>query len=224
MRIVVTCGPSSEPLDRVRRLTNFSTGALGLFLSSLFAEAGHEVICFRGSGATASLPTPVFPIVPFTTTEDLAGELRTLARGRPVDAVFHAAALSDFRVGAIRDEAGRPILSGKISSRAPCVLTLLPAPKLLLELRDLFAGAFLTGWKFEVEGDRTEAIAQGKRQIRAARTDLCVINGPAYGEGFGLLTRRGELLPAVDRECLARLLLERLACWKKERGEKEGSP
>ncbi|MDD4933017.1 MAG: phosphopantothenoylcysteine decarboxylase [Methylacidiphilaceae bacterium] len=220
MRIVVTCGPSSEPLDQVRRLTNVSTGSLGLLLSSVFADAGHEVLCFRGSGATAWASTPAFSLRPFTTNEDLARELKLVALAQPIDALFHAAALSDFRVGAIHDQAGQPIRSGKIRSDLPCLLTLVPAPKLLLDLRDLFAHAFLAGWKFEVEGDRDAAVACGKRQILEARTDLCVVNGPAYGAGFGLLTRGGALLAAEDRESLARLLLAQLSGWDEERARR----
>ena len=53
MRVIVTCGPSYEPIDRVRRLTNFSTGELGLLLAAALAREGHEVICLKGEGATS---------------------------------------------------------------------------------------------------------------------------------------------------------------------------
>ncbi|CAB4243842.1 Phosphopantothenoylcysteine synthetase/decarboxylase [Methylacidimicrobium sp. AP8] len=211
MRIVVTCGPSSEPIDRVRRLTNASTGSLGLFLAAVFAKAGHQVVCFRGTGAAAQPPAPDFPIRPFTTTEDLARELRALAREQPVDALFHAAALSDFRVGSIEDAGGRSVAAGKLGSDSSYRLLLLPAPKLLPQLRPLFPRALLTGWKFEVDGDRAAALARGKQQLLAAGTDMCVVNGPAYGSGFGLLARDGSWAAAPDREALAELLLERLA-------------
>ncbi|QSR84914.1 phosphopantothenoylcysteine decarboxylase [Methylacidimicrobium sp. B4] len=216
MRIVVTCGPSAEPVDQVRCLTNRSTGSLGLFLSSAFACAGHEVCCFRGSGATAQHKgSASFSIVPFTTTDDLARELEALAQEQSVDALFHAAALSDFRVGSIEDEAGRTVSAGKLASDAPYRLILVPAPKLLLRLRTLFPRAFLAGWKFEVEGDRTTAVVRGERQILAARSDLCVVNGPAYGKGFGLLPRGASFVPVADRESLAGLLLEQLGRWEK---------
>src|ERR1700730_630479 len=48
MRVVVTCGPSYEPIDEVRRITNFSTGELGSLLANHLAKAGCEVVCFRG--------------------------------------------------------------------------------------------------------------------------------------------------------------------------------
>jgi phosphopantothenoylcysteine decarboxylase/phosphopantothenate--cysteine ligase len=41
MKVIVTCGPSYEPIDQVRRLTNFSTGELGVLLSDELARAGH---------------------------------------------------------------------------------------------------------------------------------------------------------------------------------------
>jgi len=43
MKVIVTCGPSYEPIDQVRRLTNFSTGELGVHLSNQLARAGFEV-------------------------------------------------------------------------------------------------------------------------------------------------------------------------------------
>ena len=52
MKVIVTCGPSYEPIDQVRRLTNFSTGELGVHLSNQLVRAGFEVFCLKGSGAT----------------------------------------------------------------------------------------------------------------------------------------------------------------------------
>ena len=56
MQVIVTCGPSYEPIDRVRRLTNFSSGELGVHLSNQLARAGFEVFCLKGSGATYPSP------------------------------------------------------------------------------------------------------------------------------------------------------------------------
>jgi len=52
MRCVVTAGPTFEPLDAVRRLTNFSTGRLGSELANFLAARGHEVALFIGQLAT----------------------------------------------------------------------------------------------------------------------------------------------------------------------------
>ena len=104
MRIVITSGPSYEPLDKVRRLSNFSTGELGTLLAEGFAEAGHRVVCFRGAPLT--FPPPLWPVevIPFTTNDNLAAGLKDLSAREEVAIVFHAAALCDFRVREVTDE------------------------------------------------------------------------------------------------------------------------
>jgi phosphopantothenoylcysteine decarboxylase/phosphopantothenate--cysteine ligase len=47
------------------------------------------------------------------------------------------------------------------------------------------------GWKFEADGTRADVLAAAHRQIADCSTDLCVVNGPAYGEGFGLVGGKG---------------------------------
>ena len=78
MRIVITSGPSYEPLDQVRRLSNFSTGELGTLLAEGFAEAGHNVVCFRGVASTFAAPMWPVEVIPFTTNDDLVAGLQTL--------------------------------------------------------------------------------------------------------------------------------------------------
>ena len=81
----------------------------------------------------------------------------------------------------------------KISTRAGKLLVeLVPTPKIIAELRGWFPKTKIVGWKFEADGKRTDAIAAAKKQIIECSTDLCVVNGPAYGEGFGLLGKKGE--------------------------------
>jgi phosphopantothenoylcysteine synthetase/decarboxylase len=48
MNCIVTAGPTYEPLDDVRRLTNFSTGRLGTELANFLAARGHKVILLIG--------------------------------------------------------------------------------------------------------------------------------------------------------------------------------
>src|SRR5271169_5248514 len=129
MRIVITSGPSYEPLDQVRRLSNFSTGELGTLLAEGFAEAGHSVVCFRGVAST--FPAPLWPVevVPFTTNDDLAVGLQSLPAREEATIVFHAAALCDFQMKEMTDENGKPVQGDKVSSRAGALkLTLEPAP------------------------------------------------------------------------------------------------
>ena len=70
MKVIVTCGPSYEPIDQVRRLTNFSTGELGIHLSNQLARAGFEVFCLKGSGATHPGPGEQCHLSLFDTNDD----------------------------------------------------------------------------------------------------------------------------------------------------------
>ncbi|HTD87538.1 MAG TPA: phosphopantothenoylcysteine decarboxylase [Candidatus Binatia bacterium] len=202
MKCIVTAGPTYEPLDEVRRLTNFSTGRLGTELAEFLVARGHEVTLLRGEQSTWTQPVKA-RVLPFTTTANLHEQLK--AAGKGVDAVFHAAAVSDFAFGRIWQRAPGGELTSikgrKVSSRLENLFAeLVPTPKIITELRDWFPEAFLVGWKFESGGDGDSAVADGRKQIADCRTNACVVNGPAYGAGFGLLTV--ELQHCARREAL----------------------
>jgi phosphopantothenate---cysteine ligase (CTP) len=215
MRCIVTAGPTFEPLDQVRRLTNHSTGRLGSELSHHLSDCGHHVTLLMGQGATWPGERRAERVETFTTTADLRLRLRALA-DEGWDAVFHAAAVSDFTFGeAFRrtsDGTLSPVQSGKLSTRGESLLVeLLPTPKIISELRGWFPRATLVGWKYEVDGTRESVVEKASRQIFENQTDACVANGPAYGEGFGFVTPDG-CDPIVDGEHLYATLERFLGC------------
>ncbi len=206
MNCVVTAGPTYESLDEVRRLTNCSTGALGSQLANHLVERGHDVTLLLGYYATYHGEQKAQRGETFTTTADLRERLQRRAT-QGVEAVFHAAAVSDFTFGQAwerqRDGALQAVRAGKLSTRQGALLVeLLPTPKILSELRDWFPTARLIGWKYEVDGDRASVIALAARQLIECRTDLCVANGRAYGAGFGLVRSGGDCVHVADRPAL----------------------
>jgi phosphopantothenoylcysteine decarboxylase/phosphopantothenate--cysteine ligase len=212
MKCIVTAGPTYEPLDGVRRLTNFSTGRLGSELADFLAGRGHDTTLLIGQQATYRGERRVRRVETFTTTADLQGHLQALA-GPGVDAVFHAAAVSDFTVGKVWRRAPRgeltEIHAGKLPTRQGTLLVeLAPTPKIIAELREWFPQAWLVGWKYEVEGGRGEVIRRAQRQIAECRTDACVANGPAYGAGFGLVKGDGPVTHLGDAAALFAALEE----------------
>jgi phosphopantothenate---cysteine ligase (CTP) len=195
MNCVVTAGPTFEPMDNVRRLTNFSTGRLGTELANFLTARGHAVTLLLGEQATYGGERRATRVKSFFTTADLMAKLQALAK-QDVGAVFHAAAVSDFAFGKIwlRSNSGEltEIKSRKISTRQGTLLTeLVPTPKIIASLRGWYPNAKLVGWKFEVDGDRAGVLRVAEQQLRECRTDACVVNGPAYGDGFGLVTPAG---------------------------------
>jgi len=196
MNCIVTAGPTYEALDDVRRLTNFSTGRLGTELANFLAARGHRVTLLLGESATYTGERRAQSVKTFSTTADLRAKLKAFS-GKKVDAIFHAAAVSDFTFGQMftRDAAGRlkPFTpSKKIATRGGSLLVdLVPTPKIIAELRGWFPRTKIVGWKFEADGGRADALRAAKRQIADCATDCCVANGPAYGKGFNLVSAGG---------------------------------
>jgi phosphopantothenoylcysteine decarboxylase/phosphopantothenate--cysteine ligase len=211
---IVTAGPTFEPLDEVRRLTNFSSGKLGSQLADFLVAQGHRVTLFRGHYSTFREKTAAQKVVPFDTTADLKSKLESFASEK-IDAIFHAAAVSDFGFGKIFERSAngelRELNSGKISTRDGALLAeLVPTPKIISTLRQNFPASCIVGWKYEVDGDRASVIAKAVKQIVENKTDACVANGRAYGFGFGLIRGDGGEQHFSDTTELYRAL-EKLA-------------
>jgi phosphopantothenoylcysteine synthetase/decarboxylase len=193
MNCIVTAGPTFEPLDDVRRLTNFSTGRLGTELANFLAARGHKIVLLVGESATYAGERKTQRLEIFSTTADLRAKLKSFS-GKKVDAIFHAAAVSDFAFGKIfaPNKSGKLVeLRGakKISTRSGKLLAeLVPTSKIISDLRGWFPKTRIIGWKFEADGKCADAIAAAQKQLADCATDLCVVNGPAYGKGFNLVS------------------------------------
>ena len=213
MNCIITAGPTHESLDSVRRLTNFSTGKLGVELANVLTGRGHFVTLLVGESATYAGERKANRVLPFSSTASLR-ELLMSFGGDGMEAVFHAAAVSDFSFGSIQERLPggemRDVKAGKLSTRSGSLFVeLIPTPKLILEMRGWFPKARLVGWKYEVDGNHEDVLKAARRQLAEAQSNLCVANGPAYGTGFGLVTSDGErqvLDAAALYEELAQLL------------------
>jgi len=212
-RAIVTCGPGLTPIDAVRRITNFSTGELGVRLSECLLDHGWEVICFKSAAATYRNPEGGgLTLREFTTNTHLEELLATTPEAPEIAVVFHAAALGDYVVDSIHSLDGHRIEARKISSRLSGLqVTLKPAPKVLPKLKTFFPNAKVVGWKFELEGDQASALEAGHLQILENSTALSVINGAAFGDGFGILDPQGACRLTLTRSELC----QHLAMWAK---------
>lgn len=212
MNCLVTAGPTYEALDEVRRLTNFSTGKLGSELANFLVTRGHNVTLLLGYYSTYRGDQFAQNQITFSSTYALAKQIEQFAT-QPVDALFHAAAVSDFKFGKIWECSTRSGLTelqgGKISTRRGTLLAeLVPTMKIISGLREWFPKTSIVGWKYEVDGDRSQVLARAAQQVGENRTDACVANGRAYGQGFGLVRGSGECEHVADQVALFRALAE----------------
>jgi phosphopantothenate---cysteine ligase (CTP) len=199
MRILITAGPSSEPIDEVRVITNRSTGELGTVLAERFAQAGHHVELLLGQGAIFLWPAAKR----FATNDELEQLLDRIAAADTVDFVLHAAALTDFRIKSIQGEQTHHSGS-KIASDAGSVwLELAAQPKVIFGLRSRFPKAQIVGWKYEHDMSRAELLEEAAKQLQRNRTDACVVNGRSFGPGFGICTKAGLLATCDSKPALA---------------------
>jgi phosphopantothenoylcysteine synthetase/decarboxylase len=179
-------------------------------LAGSFTRAGHKVQLFLGEGATFQWDGAQL----FATNEELERLLARVEQAETIDFVFHAAALADFRVARI--EVNRtPQFSPKIGSDAgPVWLELVSRPKLIASLRKYFPEARIVGWKYEHGITRDELLLEAANQMQQHRTNACVVNGRAFGSGFGICTDAGLIATCDSKQSLANFFVR----WMKKAG------
>jgi phosphopantothenate---cysteine ligase (CTP) len=212
MRVVISGGPSSEPIDEVRLITNRSTGELGVILAEAFRLRRHQVNLYLGRLSQFRHPGAIY----FDRNEDIQRMFREIDESKSVNVVLHAAALADFEVKAVR-AGNREVGSSKIGSEHQTLsLELVPKQKVISELRACFPNALIVGWKLEPDGSREDLIAEAVHQIQKNQTDACVINGRAFGQGFGFCTLEGLRESFSSKSELAAFLVK----WAETAGER----
>jgi len=93
-RVLVTAGPTQEPIDPVRMITNRSSGKMGYALAQAALNRGAEVVLI--TGPTRLMPPPVSKVIPVERADEM--HRRVLENLPSADVVIMAAAVSDYRV------------------------------------------------------------------------------------------------------------------------------
>jgi phosphopantothenoylcysteine decarboxylase/phosphopantothenate--cysteine ligase len=200
--VLVTAGPTHEPIDPVRVIANRSSGRQGFAIAAAAADAGARVTLVAGPVA---LDTPAgVERIDVETAEQMADAVMT---SLPADAAILVAAVADWRV----DPSSRKLKKGD----GPPSLSLLPTRDILAELG---AGArrprVLVGFAAETENVVEQAVA--KREAKGA--DWIVANDVS-GDVMGGARNRVHLVtgdgvedwPEATKEEVARSLVARVA-------------
>lgn len=181
-RILVTAGPTHEPIDAVRFLGNRSSGKMGYTVAREASKLGAAVTVVSGP---SHLPDPPgVEVVRVETAEEMRDAV--LGRVEEADAVVKAAAVADWRPkspaeGKLKKDSGAPELH------------LEPTPDILQELGERKGDRILVGFAAETE----DLEAAGRAKLREKRLDLIVVNEVgAPGTGFEADTNRAMLLAA----------------------------
>jgi len=206
-KVVVTAGPTREPVDAVRFLSNRSSGRMGFSLAAAAWRRGADVVLVSGPAAVAPPPGPQLRHV--TTAAEMEAAVREELAGAA--ALIMAAAVADFRparpaAGKIKKEHGLPSIE------------LEPAPDVLQATRDARAPGLVTvGFALETEDVRENA----RRKLVAKGLDLVVLNDATVpGAGFEVETNQvvildaaggEERLPLMSKDDVAERIVDRVA-------------
>lgn len=211
--IVVSAGPTREPIDPIRFLSNPSTGRMGYALAKASKERGARVILVSGPTHIASPENVKFIGV------ETALEMRkaVLESAKKADIVAMTAAVANFRPV---KKAGKKISKAKGALK----LELAQNPDILAELGREKGKRVLIG--FSVETDNH--IRRAKEKLREKNLDFIVANDPSQnGAGFAVETNIVEIidrggsvkkLPRMHKEEIAHIILDKVAGLLKKTG------
>ena len=212
--VLVTAGPTQEPFDPVRVLTNRSTGTMGHALAQAAARRGGDVTLVTGP-TTLSAPEGV-EVVRVETAEEMNDAVQ--ARRDTADFVFMAAAVADY---APAETADTKLKKGDDD----LVLHLRRTPDILKGIGDhKRSGQTLVGFAMETDNAHENA----RRKLEEKNLDWIVLNDlTEEGAGFGpstnrvtLLSRNGatEDLPLMPKPDVAEAILDRVLASRSEEG------
>ena len=206
-RVLVTSGPTHEPIDPVRYIANRSSGAQGTAIASALAALGAEVVFVTGPADVA--PPQGVEVVSVVSAQEM---LAAVEGALPVDAAVFAAAVADWRV---KGESSSKIKKDK--GQLP-VLEFVENPDILAHVSQLPKGRPKLVVGFAAETDDVLANATAKRIRKGC--DWIVANdvSPETGIMGGsenavqLITAEGsESWPRMSKSDVARQLAARIA-------------
>jgi phosphopantothenoylcysteine decarboxylase/phosphopantothenate--cysteine ligase len=204
-RVLVTAGPTREPIDPVRYISNRSSGRMGYALAAAAARRGAQVTLV--SGPTALAPPPAAGFVPVQTAEEMREAV--LHHAERASIVIKAAAVADYRVPHPAEQ--------KIKGKRDLTLVLTPNPDILAEVAARAGGGtFIVGFAAETH----DVVANARAKLQAKGIDLLVANDVSRRDiGFDaednevLLIDRwggGRTLPRMPKAAVADAILDEI--------------
>ena len=204
-RVLITAGPTQEKIDPVRYITNHSTGKMGYALAECCMRRGAEVTLV--SGPVAIQPPMFVDVVPVTSAEDMAREVKTRADSQ--DIIIKAAAVADYRPVNPADEKIKK-KDGDSSIELERTEDIL---KYLGEHRK--KGQFICGFSMETE----HMVENSTAKLDKKNVDMIVANNlKVSGAGFGtdtnivtLITKAGaKELPIMSKSEVADAIMDEI--------------
>ncbi len=204
--LLITAGPTQEPIDPVRYISNRSSGKMGYALAEAAKKRGYQVILI--SGPTHLSPPKGIKTILVSTALDM--HKAVMKWHKQADVIIKTAAVADYRMAKIEKKKIK-----KTKNRM--TLTLVKNPDILKELgHKKRKDQILIGFAAETH----QPLAHAKKKLIEKKCDWIVLNNVAQkGIGFGatqnkvtLLSKEGKItpLPQADKTKLAFRILQQI--------------
>jgi phosphopantothenoylcysteine decarboxylase / phosphopantothenate---cysteine ligase len=205
--VLVTAGPTREPIDPVRFLGNRSSGKMGFAIAEAARDRGARVILIAGP-TTAQSPSGI-ELIPVERTEEMRQAV--LARLPQSTIVIKAAAVADYRPKVEAEQ--------KMKRKGPLTLELEPTADILAEIGRTRTNQLVIGFAAETEN----VLENARKKLESKSLDAIIVNDVSRSDiGFDsddnsvtIVTRSGEqALPKQSKRAIADRILDAILTLK----------
>lgn len=181
MNIVITSGGTSEDIDKVRKITNRSSGKLGSMIADEFVNKYDKNIgkIYYLCPKNAILPqiNKKIEIINITNTQSLKDKIEEILTQNKIDVFIHSMAVSDYTVDFVEDENGKILDSEKISSNLnKLIIHLKQTPKIISMVKQLSPKTKLVGFKLLSNVNQDDLITAAKNLMDKNNCDFVLAN------------------------------------------------
>lgn len=223
-KYVITSGGISEKIDNVRKITNSSSGKLGMTIANHLLESKSDITIYYVCSKNALRPNNTrVKIIEVAGTLDLKDKVESLLKNEKIDYFIHTMAVADYMVDYVTtlDKMKKSFLNNsdmevikdtKISSyENNLVLVLKPTPKIISLIKKESPLTYLVGFKLLDGVSKKELIDVATRLRDKNRCDLVVANDledirnkehKAY-----IIDKEDKVVEASDKEDIAKKLV-----------------
>ena len=224
MKILVTSGGTSEKIDRVRSITNHSSGKLGKIITETLLKTGHEVCLITTLQAVKPVNHPNLTIIEIKNTADLLQIMEDKVTDYQV--LIHSMAVSDYTpvymAGFDEVQASQDLTEfldkknqeTKISSKEDVqVLFLKKNPKIISLVKEWNPNIHLIGFKLLVDVSQEHLIQIARESLEKNQADLIVANDLTQissEQHKAYLVEKNSFQTTMSKQEIADLLLEKI--------------
>lgn len=222
MKVVITAGGTSEKIDNVRKITNSSTGKLGLCIANEFLKTVEDVeityICSKETFCPSDDRVKIKRIIG---VDDLEREVRNVLENNDIDVFIHSMAVSDYKVDYVstleklKNNEEFTMTDNKISSSlSDLVIVLKPTKKIISIIKDISPNTYLVGFKLLDNVTKDKLIEVATNLMIKNKCNLVVANdleNIRNGRHIGyIIDEENNVIVAEGKDDIAKKLVRRI--------------